>query len=71
MHHVLANINVFEIQRTFVPYEKSARRCPSLKILQDAPKTDRQTFKFLKSMCFIKCEKWSLVCSENGDFQKH
>ena len=22
-------------------------------------------------MCFIKCEKWSLVCIENGDFQKH
>ena len=55
----------------FVPYEKSVRRCPSLKILQDAPKTDRATFKFLKSMCFIKCEKWSLVCSENGDVQKH
>ena len=55
----------------FVPYEKSVRRCLSLKILQDAPKTDRATFKFLKSMCFIKCEKWSLVCSENGDFQKH
>ena len=55
----------------FVPCEKSVRRCPSLKILQDAPKTDRATFKFLKSMCFIKCEKWSLVCSENGDFQKH
>ena len=55
----------------FVPYEKSVRRCPSLKILQDAPKTDRATFKFLKSMCFIKCENWSLVCSENGDFQNH
>ena len=24
----------------FVPYEKSVRRCPNLKILQDAPKTD-------------------------------
>ena len=35
------------------------------------PKRERATFKFLKSMCFIKCENWSLVCSENGDFQKH
>ena len=34
----------------FVPYEKSVRRCPSLKILQDAPKTDRATFKFMKSV---------------------
>ena len=71
MHHVPANINGFEIQRPICAVRKIGASLPEFENFTGCSKTDRATFKFLKSMCFIKCEKWSLVCSENGDFQKH
>ena len=63
-------VTTFEVYRFSLWFYKNSIRW-SLPEFTDAPKTERATFKFLKSMCFIKCEKWSLVCSENGDFQNH
>ena len=45
----------------FVPYEKSARRCPSLKILQDAPKRTARLSNFWR-VCVLSSAKnghWS------------
>ena len=45
----------------FVPYEKSARRCPSLKILQDAPKRSARLSNFWR-VCVLSSAKnghWS------------
>ena len=63
-------VTTFEVYRFSLWFYKNSIRW-SLPEFTDAPKTERATFKFLKSMCFIKCEKWSLVCSENCDFQNH
>ena len=84
MHHVPANINVFEIQRKAKYHPCSLKFnlpiCAVRKICASLPEFENFTgcskngprdFQIFEEYVFYQVQKWSLVCSENGDFQKH